>query len=179
MSAATVAPHDADAIVRGREGGVDQQRHGGAAAGGGVDGVDDGTEHNTATLDETRNMLSLHITTHLVAAEYYSKYYYALAIPSIALSSFLAIIGYVAGSNSETIGALLNACNTIALGVLALLRYQSKCDLHESAAKSLQSLKLQIIELRDQLDHLTKGCLHDSTPKNTEVGSTTRADLVT
>ena len=37
--------------------------------------------------------------------------------------------------------ASLNAMNTIVLGVLALLRYQSKMDLHQNAAKALQAGK--------------------------------------
>jgi hypothetical protein len=80
--------------------------------------------------------------------------YYALAIPSIALSSFLSVLGSVMTGDparAESVGACLNAFNTIALGALGLLRYQSKMDVHRNAASSLQSLKMQTTKLRDQV----------------------------
>ena len=79
--------------------------------------------------------------------------YYALAIPSIALSSFLSVLGSIMGdpTRAESVGACLNAFNTIALGALGLLRYQSKMDVHRNAASSLQSLKMQTTKLRDQV----------------------------
>ena len=135
-----------------------------------LDDPAEGLLTNKEKLDECRNSLQLQCTMHLVASAFYEKYYYFLAIPSIALSSFLSVIGYILPpAQSEMYGAILNSCNTIALGLLALLKYQSKADLHENAAASLQSLKVQVQELRDELDHLIQGTQHDSTVKAMEV----------
>ena len=135
-----------------------------------LDDPAEGLLTNKEKLDECRNSLQLQCTMHLVASAFYEKYYYCLAIPSIALSSFLSVIGYLLPEKqAEMYGAILNSCNTIALGLLALLKYQSKADLHENAAASLQSLKVQVQELRDELDHLVQGTQHDSSVKSMEV----------
>ena len=104
-----------------------------------------------------------------------------LAIPSIALSSIVAVLGGILPSDMVEIGvhgvrtnpspsavcsaivltvttltrgavsALCNAMNTIALGLMALMRFESKSSLHTQGACTLQSLKVQQLELRDKL----------------------------
>ena len=49
------------------------------------------------------------------------------------------------------VSALCNAMNTIALGLMALMRFESKSSLHTQGACTLQSLKVQQLELRDKL----------------------------
>ena len=43
------------------------------------------------------------------------------------------------------------------LGVLALMRWQSKADSHTDAACSLQNLKVQLVALRDNFDYVFHG----------------------
>ena len=46
---------------------------------------------------------------------------------------------------------MCNATNTVALGLMALMRFESKSSLHTQGACTLQSLKVQQLELRDKL----------------------------
>ena len=52
---------------------------------------------------------------------------------------------------SENLGSLLNGVNTILLGVMAILRHQTKADMHNNAAKNLQSLVTTVEFMRDDM----------------------------
>ena len=52
---------------------------------------------------------------------------------------------------SDNLGSLLNGLNTILLGVMAILRHQTKADMHDNAAKNLQSLIVTVEFLRDDM----------------------------
>ena len=52
---------------------------------------------------------------------------------------------------SDNLGSLLNGLNTILLGVMAILRHQTKADMHDNAAKNLQSLIVDVEFLRDDM----------------------------
>ena len=54
------------------------------------------------------------------------------------------------------VSALCNAMNTITLGLMALMRFESKSSLHTQGACTLQSLKVQQLELRDKLQLSTR-----------------------
>ena len=89
-----------------------------------------------------------------------------LAIPSIALSSIVAVLGGILPSDMvEIVSALCNAMNTIALGLMALMRFESKSSLHTQGACTLQSLKVQQLELRDKLQQIVHGIHHEDSPE--------------
>ena len=52
---------------------------------------------------------------------------------------------------SDNLGSLLNGLNTILLGVMAILRHQTKADMHDNAAQNLQSLIVTVEFLRDDM----------------------------
>ena len=106
--------------------------------------------------------------------------YYMLSFPSIAMSSFLTVIGLIVprmpgcepeldvnglplppsgeewplfSCPSENLGQLLNGLNTICLGVMAILRHQTKADMHDNAAKNLQSLIVSVEYLKDEMTY--------------------------
>ena len=109
-------------------------------------------------IDFSVNVLTLNATAHLLAAEYYYKWYCTFAIPSIAFSSIVAVMGSVLpGHMLNMVSAICNATNTIAIGLLALLRFESKSSLHTQGACTLQSLKVRQIELRDKLQQIVHG----------------------
>jgi len=54
---------------------------------------------------------------------------------------------------SENLGQLLNGLNTICLGVMAILRHQTKADMHDNAAKNLQSLIVSVEYLKDEMTY--------------------------
>ena len=47
------------------------------------------------------------------------------------------------------VSAICNASNTLLLGLMALMRFESKSQLHTQGACTLQSLKVRQVELRD------------------------------
>jgi len=117
-------------------------------------------------IDHSVNLLTLNATAHLLAADYYYARYCALAIPSIALSSIVAVLGGILPSEMvEIVSALCNAMNTIALGLMALMRFESKSSLHTQGACTLQSLKVKQLELRDKLQQIVHGIHHEDSPE--------------
>lgn len=139
-----------------------------------------GIEYSMQKLDQLRARLHLILAQHLIASKYYMDRYYMLSFPSIAMSSFLTVIALIiprlsgcdpavdeqgrllAGPTgmeewplmscpSEHLGPLLNGLNTIFLGVMAILRYQTKADMHDNAAKNLQSLIVAVEFLKDEM----------------------------
>ena len=54
-----------------------------------------GVEYSLQKLDQLRARLRLILSQHLVASKYYMTRYYALAFPSIAMSSFLTVISLI------------------------------------------------------------------------------------
>ena len=127
-----------------------------------------GVEYSLQKLDQLRARLRLILSQHLVASKYYMHRYYALSFPSITLSSFLTVISLIiprlsgcdapiegewplVACPSDNLGSLLNGLNTTLLGVMAILRHQTKADMHDNAAKNLQSLIVTVEFLRDDM----------------------------
>ena len=52
---------------------------------------------------------------------------------------------------SENLVPLLNGLNTICLAVMALMRLQPKSDVHDNAAKNIQSLIVTVEFLLDEM----------------------------
>jgi hypothetical protein len=102
-------------------------------------------------------------------------WYYMLMIPSIVISSFLAVLGFLMPTSTpeeneryKTTAACLNAFNTIILGVLALLKYQSKAESHIQAASSCMSLKCECDDIEIALKTLVTGIQNDDMAKEKE-----------
>lgn len=66
----------------------------------------------------------------------------ASQVPLVRLHAFLVLVFTgewpLLACPSVNLGSLLNGLNTILLGVMAILRHQTKADMHENAAKNLQ-----------------------------------------
>lgn len=56
--------------------------------------------------------------------------------------------------------SICNATNTLALGLMAIMRFESRSALHARGACSLQSLKVQYLGLRDKLQRTWFGMWH-------------------
>jgi len=143
-----------------------------------------GIEYSLQKLDQLRARLRLILAQHLIASKYYMDRYYMLSFPSIAMSSFLTVIALIIprlpgcdpavdedglplpttttadwplmSCPSENLGSLLNGLNTICLGVMAILRHQTKADMHDNAAKNLQSLIVTVEFLKDEMTYFSQ-----------------------
>ena len=113
-------------------------------------------------IDHSVNLLALTGMAHMLAANYYYKRYCMLAVLSITVSSIVAVGGRILPAGMVgTVSAFCNASNTLVLGLMALMRFESKSMLHTKGACTLQSLKVRQIELRDKLQQIVHGFQHD------------------
>merc|ERR1740127_222562 len=83
-------------------------------------------------------------------------------VPSIVISSFLAVISFIlppadadedecSTSLGARVSAVLNAFNTILLGLAALMKFQSRMEAHTKAASECRSLSSNLDQLESKV----------------------------
>merc|ERR1712048_1236300 len=86
-------------------------------------------------IDQSRKRICLRFLEHCAAANRFTWRYYSLMVPSIVISAFLSVITWILPEEDtsgecdsgatlvQRVSAILNAVNTIILGLAALMKF--------------------------------------------------------
>jgi len=120
--------------------------------------------------------MELSTLEHQLSGDSYRLRYYCMMVPSIVISSFLAILSVFFTSGDEEselqykiISGCMNGFNTVLMGINGLLQYQSQASMHTNSSSQCNALMFEVEEMETQLRTLVQGIqTEDSVKEMTE-----------